>query len=220
MDDFDISGEVVDQTLIELDVINRLLGGNQISLKAFRKLLKTHSIGSLADLGCGGGDIIIAMDHIAEQNKQEVQFTGVDANPNIAAYARKNTSSIRQIEISSENILDETFWIRKFDVIHCCLFTHHFTDEQLVDLLLKFKSSARHAIIINDLHRHWLAYYAINLLTRFFSKSYMVKHDAALSVLRGFRRKELKNILHQAGISNYQLRWRWAFRWELIIQLS
>ena len=45
----------------------------------------------------------------------------------------------------------------------------------------------------------------------------MVKNDAKLSVARGFRRQELKEILQAAGITNYTLKWRWAFRWELII---
>ena len=40
MDDLNISGDVVPQTLHELDVINRLLGGNQISLSAFRSVIK------------------------------------------------------------------------------------------------------------------------------------------------------------------------------------
>jgi hypothetical protein len=45
----------------------------------------------------------------------------------------------------------------------------------------------------------------------------MVKFDAPLSVLRGFSRHELVSILSQAGITHYKLRWRWAFRWQLVI---
>jgi hypothetical protein len=45
----------------------------------------------------------------------------------------------------------------------------------------------------------------------------MVKHDSKLSVLRGFTREELEQLLSKAGITNYQLKWKWAFRWQLIL---
>jgi hypothetical protein len=73
-------------------------------------------------------------------------------------------------------------------------------------------------IVVNDLHRHWLAYHAIKILTRLFSKSAMVKYDAPLSVLRGFTRGELADILKKAGIVQYTLKWKWAFRWQIIIR--
>jgi hypothetical protein len=66
---------------------------------------------------------------------------------------------------------------------------------------------------INDLHRHWMAYYSIKLLTRLFSKSYLVKNDAPLSVHRGFKKKEWNAIFTEAGIRNFSCKWRWAFRW-------
>lgn len=98
------------------------------------------------------------------------------------------------------------------------LFFHHFTTEQLVQLLRQLVQQARIALIVNDLHRHPLAYYSIRLLTQLFSKSAMVKYDAPLSVLRGFTRSELLEILHAAGIKGYELRWKWAFRWQLVIK--
>jgi hypothetical protein len=45
----------------------------------------------------------------------------------------------------------------------------------------------------------------------------MVKNDAPLSVLRAFSRDDLNTILTNAGIKNYQIRWRWAFRWQVIV---
>jgi hypothetical protein len=71
----------------------------------------------------------------------------------------------------------------------------------------------RLGFFINDLHRHPLAYHSIRLLTRTFSKSYLVKNDAPLSVRRGFRRGEWQRLLHDAGITGYTCSWRWAFRW-------
>ena len=73
-------------------------------------------------------------------------------------------------------------------------------------------------MIISDLHRHWLAYHGIKFLTRWFSKSTMVQNDGPLSVMRGFRRKEWIQIFKDSDITNYKIRWKWAFRWQIIIK--
>lgn len=220
MDDLNIRGAVIDQTLKELDTINRRLGGNAISLSSFKALLKNHDIKTVVDLGCGGGDIMVGMAKIGRRLKRELCFTGIDANPHIVDYAKRNCAAWQNIDFQSINIFEEQFRNQKYDVIHCCLFLHHFTEEQLVALFRSFKNQARVAIIVNDLHRHSLAFYSIKWITRLFSKSYMVQNDAAVSVARGFKRAELKSILSQAKIQNYTLNWRWAFRWQLVVDLS
>ena len=73
-------------------------------------------------------------------------------------------------------------------------------------------------MVISDLHRHWLAYYSIKYLTKWFSKSIMVQNDGPLSVMRGFRRREWIRIFEDSGIENYKIRWKWAFRWQIIIK--
>jgi hypothetical protein len=40
-----------------------------------------------------------------------------------------------------------------------------------------------------------------------------VKNDAPLSVQRSFKRKDLQKLLLAAGISNFSIVWKWAFRW-------
>ena len=72
-------------------------------------------------------------------------------------------------------------------------------------------------LIINDLERNAFAHYAIKLLTRLFSKSYLVKNDAPLSVLRGFKTHEWKKLIQEAGAKNYTVNYKWAFRHEVII---
>jgi len=85
----------------------------------------------------------------------------------------------------------------------------------LVKLLKQFKVQSE-KVIINDLHRHFLAYYSIKWITRFFSKSPMVQNDACLSVWRAFTKNDWEEILKLAEIQSYNLVWRWAFRWKLI----
>jgi len=211
MDDLDISGEVVNQTLRELNTINKYLGGNQISISSFKKMAFENV--SLADLGCGGGDIMMAMSKYAQSRNLNINFLGIDANPNIITYATNNTKNYPNIKYSSINIFSKEFENMSFDIIHCCLFLHHFTNDQLIELFRKLKKQAKKGVIVNDLHRHFLAYHSISLLTKLFSKSEMVRNDAKVSVARGFKRLELESILEKAGITHYSLKWKWAFRW-------
>ena len=217
MDDLESGGEVIDQTLRELETINRLLGGNQVTTNGLEKLLQnTDGVITIADLGCGGGDILKLIAKWAEKKSIKLKMIGYDANPNIIAFAQDNCKAFPNIEFETQDIFSEEFKALKFDIILCTLFTHHFNDKSLASIFQQFKNQAKIGVIINDLHRHWFAYHSIKILTKLFSKSEMVQYDGPLSVLRSFSRKDLSRIMQEAQIQQYQLRWMWAFRWQLI----
>ncbi|HEX8547378.1 MAG TPA: methyltransferase domain-containing protein [Cytophagaceae bacterium] len=219
MDDLDIKGDVIDSTLKELNVINKWLGGNSIIVHALDILLKDSSKKNitLADLGCGGGDLLKLMSNRLRKKNIASRLIGVDANPHIIEYAKKNCSSHPEIEFQSINIFSEEFKAQKFDVVASTLFFHHFDDQTLTDFLKQLSNQASIGIIINDLHRHWFAYHSIKWITAIFSKSFMVKNDAKVSVQRGFLKEELENIIQKAGFTKYEIKWRWAFRYQVVI---
>ena len=221
MDDLTSSGEVINQTLVELEVINKWLGGNAVTMNGLHALLKVGSLKNttlkIADLGCGGGDMLKLLALHLKKMGIHSTLTGIDANPNIIEFAKQNAKSFSEINFQAQDILSESFRSQHYDIVFATLFFHHFTSEQLVEIFHSLKKQSVIGIVINDLHRHWLAYYSIKFLTKLFSKSSMVKNEGPLSVLRGFSKKELIEILHSAGIKNYCLKWKWAFRWQLVI---
>ncbi len=211
MDDLDCHGEVVDQTLRELEIINRLLGGDYVTIDGIQRVVEraakdARRILTVADFGCGGGDLAAKIS-----KKLNVKVTGIDANPHIVAYARNRYPGISFI---TQDVFENT---TTYDIITATLFVHHFDDDQLVRLFRSMKEHSRVGVVINDIHRHPLSYYSIKWLTKFFSRSAMVKFDAPLSVRRAFKKKELVEILDKAGIRNYKISWKWAFRYQLII---
>lgn len=222
MDDLACSGKVVHQTLRELETINALLGGNYVTLDGIRKLVDGRAPGRfrIHDLGCGSGDMLRLIRKWSAKKGLDPELTGLDANPFIIDFARKHTPPECNIRYETVDILSESFRSRTFDVVTGTLFFHHFSDDQLVAFFRQLKTQTRIGFVINDIHRHWFAYYAIRWLTRFFSRSFMVKYDAPLSVLRAFRKNELVSILHAAGIAQYSIQWMWAFRWQVIVRIK
>jgi hypothetical protein len=97
------------------------------------------------------------------------------------------------------------------------LFCHHFDDAGVSEVFRWSAENSRLGFFMNDLHRHPLAYHAIALLTKAFSRSYLVKNDAPLSVARGFSRAELAEYLRAADgpvdSMHTEIEWAWAFRW-------
>jgi SAM-dependent methyltransferase len=220
MDDFRVDGFILEQTLRELEIINKWLGGDYVTINAIDRLINNQKDRTwrIIDLGCGGGEMLKLIALWARKHAISVELIGIDANQYVVEYAIKNTRKFPEISFINGDVLSKEFTLLQADIITATLFTHHFSNEDLIWLLQQAKKYALVGLAINDLHRHWFAYRSINLLTALFSKSSMVKNDAGLSVLRAFRKRELINILQAAGINQYSIKWRWAFRWQVIVR--
>jgi SAM-dependent methyltransferase len=220
MDDFNISGEIIHKTLIEIDTINRWLGGNEVTINGIDLLLRKFSGPvTIVDLGCGSGALLKLIDSWAKKNGRRIFMNAVDANPSIVSFARIKLKELDNVTFLPLNIFSEDFRKLSFDIVVATLFFHHFSTDTLISFFRQLKNQVRIGIVINDIHRHWFAYHSIRLITKYFSGSSMVKYDAPLSVLRSFSKKELTYILKEAGLTNFTIRWCWAFRWQVIIKV-
>ena len=217
LDDDDIPFGDLLVNLSELSTIGELLGGHNVTRKGvdffLRKVPVSRSL-TIAEIGCGGGDNLFAIQKYLEKKRKVASLMGIDIKPDCIKYAQSSPFDIEWICSDYRTI---TWSGNKPDIIFSSLFCHHFTNEELISQLIWLKENSRIGFFINDLHRHPLAYHSITVLTRLFSKSYLVKNDAPLSVKRSFRKNDWADILSRAGVSNYSIKWHWAFRYLICV---
>jgi ubiquinone/menaquinone biosynthesis C-methylase UbiE len=92
-----------------------------------------------------------------------------------------------------------------FDFVLASLFLHHFTNEQVTQLLRNFHQVAREAVLINDLERHILSYCFLPITKPFFGWHRITVHDGPVSVRAAFLANELKALGNGAGIENFEV---------------
>lgn len=214
LDTDNIPFAAIRQNMKELNVINTHLGGHAISITGLKKIIgqcKASQPITICEIGCGGGDNLNALAKWCANKNINVNFIGIDIKQECIEFAQQQYPQLDCKWLSSD-YQDIHFVNNKPGIIFSSLFCHHFSQHQLIIMLGWMKQQSTQGFFINDLHRHWLAYYSIQLITCLFSKSYLVKNDAPLSVARGFKQAEWKKIIAQAGIKNYSINWKWAFR--------
>ena len=219
MDDFTMEGVLFRDTLDKLEIINRFLGGNSVTINGLKKLLenqpknKTITIG---DLGCGNGDILRDVSKFGRKNNYSFKLIGIDANLAATEYAKELSKEYSELSFKTMDILSEDFKKQSYDVVLCTLFLHHFKNEELISFLKTTTDKATIGVVVNDLHRHKLAYYLFKLIG-FFIKNKMVRQDGLTSVLRAFKKKDLENIAKEIKV-HFSIQWKWAFRYLWILK--
>ncbi|POY35111.1 SAM-dependent methyltransferase [Solitalea longa] len=201
------------QNLRELDFINRFLGGHAITVKGVKKLSdKLQQTITILDLGSGGGDTLRAIARWARKANRKVRLIGVDLKPECIRFAEKESIGFPEISFIQTDYRAIQPDQLQPDIIISSLFCHHLSNPEIIELLQWMGKNAKIGFVINDLHRHFLAYHSIRFLTTLFSKSYLVKNDAKLSVARGFNHGEWMVLLRKAEITTAEISWQWAFR--------
>jgi ubiquinone/menaquinone biosynthesis C-methylase UbiE len=168
----------------ELASINRRLGG----VRAIERFLPRISNPLMLDVAAGGCDVSEAL-----LERRTCRIVALDVNVRGLKLAR------RSIPLAGD-ALELPFRDETFDVVMASLFFHHLTDDECIRALQQMWRVAKRMILVNDLHRHAVAYLSIRALAAAFSNSSMVRHDGPVSVLRAFRPRELLTLARRAGV--------------------
>ncbi len=220
MDDFLLKSEELRNALDKIAAINRLLGGNKVTLSGLKRLLKeenkNHTF-TIVDAGCGNGDMLRMLADYAKKEHYKFLLIGIDANAYTVDYAAKLSEAYPNISYKCMDLFEEDFKKLKYDVVLSTLTLHHFKDEEILEIMRSFYKNSTIGIVINDLERSKTAYRLFQLLCTIFGLNHMSREDGLLSILRGFKKQELIHFSQKLGFRKYNVTWKWAFRYEWII---
>lgn len=219
MDDFTLEGEELKDALDKIAKINQLLGGNKLTLSGLKKLLPNkNQLVTIIDVGCGNGDMLRQIADYGKANGYNLNLIGIDANAFTIKYASQLSADYPNINFLCEDIFTINSVALKCDIFLCTLTLHHFKDEEIIELLTIFKNNSILGIVINDLQRSSIAYRLFQLLCVTFQLNKMSREDGLVSILRGFKKQELIQFSEKLNFKKYTIHWKWAFRYQWIIQ--
>lgn len=212
MDDLAIGGAELAEALRQLRVINRVLGSGWPTLEGvwrFWRAAGQPARLTILDIGAGSGDVNRLLLRWADRCGVALQIVLVDIHPQTCTAA----AAFYRDEPRVQAVCSDLFRLapRCADIVTASLFVHHFPCERLPAVFAALRQVARLGVVVNDLHRHPIAWASIAAATRLLSRNRMIRHDAPLSVRRGFRAADLERL--HAGLPGLRYAWRPLFRY-------
>lgn len=198
-----------DRFLREIRLINRLTGDLRTLKKTLLKAIEGENLRkfSVLDVAAGSGEILKVIGEFARNTNRKAGLTGLDLND-------ASTRSIRAA--GADPVRGDAFRLPfadgSFDYAICSLFTHHLTDEQVVEVLREMARVSNKGIFVIDLNRHPIAYALYQVFCAAFRISPLVREDGSLSIKRSFKPSELLELAKKAGLQNTRVKRHLIYR--------
>lgn len=198
MDDESLDPATYAAAVGDLAKVNALLMVSRPTIAFIRRTLGKRKRFRLLDVGFGQGDMLRSIARWSQRRGIEAELVGVDLNPRSQAAAEPITPRDLGISYRTGDYADMAG--ESWDYVISSSVTHHMTDPQLHDFLRFMEEEARIGWYVNDIHRHWLAYRSFPTLARIMGWHRMVREDGCLSIQRGFRADEWRQLIAASGI--------------------
>jgi 2-polyprenyl-3-methyl-5-hydroxy-6-metoxy-1,4-benzoquinol methylase len=194
--------------------LNRYLGGYRGIEASLAELARQRELKqlSLLDIGTGSADIPGRIVRWCRRRRIGVSIVALDLDPLAARLARQAVIDYPEISVVRGDGAQPPFAPQSFDVVLTSQFLHHFSEEKIVGLLKNWCKLARCAVIVSDLVRHPLAYFAARVLTRLITTNVMTLTDAPLSIKRAFTLSEWRELCRRAAQNEFSLTPVFPFR--------
>src|SRR6478735_12023660 len=114
---------------------------------------------TILGVGSGSGDINRLLLAWASRRGIAMRITLVDIHPQTCAAAAVYYRDEPRVRVLCSDLLQLA--LGQADIVTAALFTHHFSSDQLVAVYTALAGAARLGVVVNDLHRHWLAWAGI-----------------------------------------------------------
>ena len=190
--------------IVELQRVNRWLGDTRAMRNSLLKDIATAQLQSVSvlDVGAGSGELLRVIAEWAIKTKRAARLFGLELNERSAREIVAASKQYAQISSVRGDAFRVPFCDKQFDYVICSLFTHHFRDPQVVDLLREMMRVARRKIFVIDLHRSVVAYSFYTTIGKLFLHNRLIREDGALSILRSFTPEEFRILGDKAKLKN------------------
>jgi len=219
MDDYSSGGQELREALRQLRLLNRIFAAAAPTLYGVKRLWveadKPRRF-SIIDIGSGSGDVNRHILRWADENKVDLQITLADITEDACEEARILYCNEPRIHVLRTDLFGLSE--RSADVITGTQFVHHFAEDELYKVVESMLKASRIGVVINDIHRHWLPWAAVWLVTRIVSDNRYILNDGPLSVAKGFRSEDWLKLKDQLVGSELFYAWRPLFRYMVAIK--
>lgn len=198
----------------ELQLVNRWMGDAHTLKRTLFREINAHRLQgfSVLDVGAGSGELLRVTADWARQTGRRLCAVGLELNERSAESIIEESAQFDEIRSVRGDALRLPFADSEFDYVICSLFTHHFVDEQVVQILGEMSRVAKRRIFVIDLHRHPVAYFLYTTVGKLVLHNRLLRHDGALSILRSFKRDELIALAQRAGLRDASVERHFPFR--------
>ncbi|CAN5587739.1 class I SAM-dependent methyltransferase [soil metagenome] len=221
IDTGDYTPEEYDRFLREISFVNRFAGDSRALQKTLLREIERENLQtfSVLDVGAGSGELLRTIAKFARKQKRKANLFGLELNPVSANAILKESKIYKEIRAVRGDALNLPLADNSFDYAICSLFTHHFTDKKVVQILSEMNRVSRRGTFVIDLHRHRIAYLFYKVFCAVFRISPLVRQDGSLSLLRSFKVRELAKLGRKAQLENVSVERHFPFRLVLKTKL-
>ena len=220
MDDWQGDSKELERVLKDINRVNRILGGNAITVNAVIRLIQEHSKESyrILDMGCAEGNMLRELAMAARKKDIKLDLIGIDLNSDALTMARKASIDFPEIVYHKKDILSADLSEFGCDIVMTTLTIHHFQNSEILNFVKQFTKLASIGVVINDLHRSALAYYLFKGFSLIFIKTKVAKIDGLASIRKGFLKSDLMDLSRSLTNLDHEIAWKWAFRYVWIMR--
>ena len=206
--------EEYEDCIVQLQWVNRWLGDAHSLRATLLREIEAQSLSefSILDVGAGSGELLRVAAGWARQTHRSIKAVGLELNGRSAESINEESREFSEITSVRGDALQLPFADAEFDYVICSLFTHHFVNEQVVQIFREMSRVARRRIFIIDLHRHPVAYLFYTTLGKLVLKNRLLRHDGALSILRSFKVEEMLELGQRAGLRDIWIERHFPYR--------
>lgn len=171
------------------------LGGRAAVLSELRATLEGSSGRSLTllDVGTGTGDIPAAARDLAAAMGVTLRTVGLEWSTALAAASRAQCG-----DAVTGDARCLPFGDRSVDLVICSQVLHHFVDAEAASLLRELHRVARVRVVVGELRRSWIAAAGLWMVSWPLGFHPVSRHDGVVSVMRGYRCDELRDLVRGA----------------------